>query len=570
MSATSAHGGAGPILFLHIPKTAGTALRNFFAKQIGEERVTRGLPTMRLEDALIRYAGYDAICGHFLGEQGRPLPADRISMTILREPVDRFLSYFYFRKFDVQHSPVDQRVRAMDVDQFIDSLSENDMDDLNMQTSMLYPFGARSLGILPLSDRLSAAFEAIEQFDYIGIHSEIDDLACMICARFGWSPEQTLERTKVTSRRSSASDLAASSRKKLETFLEPDRLLFERASARFRQLRRRSILGPGLAAPRIASTPAMTDCVEERATPRVSSQEPREFGDRRLEFTSVWAVGEMSGDSQALIGETLHLYMEFIAHEAVDDLTAGFLIRDEQGLPVFGTNTHLLGEKYRLEPGVYSCGFSFVNRAERGEYTIDANLIRNGSHLEGCYHWKEKAARYDVHESAAVYFAGRVMMDASVTLSQVSTQGGVTVERIPWDASKPALSSGRFNPPLADFSARITQLSALSETEAGTELLVNMELHNTGTETWRAHGKRPVCLSYHWHDRDGGVIERDGLRTSLLRDVLPGETIRLVGLLRVPQRTGALNLIWTLVQEEVGWFDENNADAQCSGFVIVT
>jgi hypothetical protein len=95
-----------------------------------------------------------------------------------------------------------------------------------------------------------------------------------------------------------------------------------------------------------------------------------------------------------------------------------------------------------------------------------------------------------------------------------------------------ALALGRLNPAITDHSAKIALLSEVCEIPAGAELLAPVEVQNTGAQTWWAHGKRPVNLSYHWHDRKGNVIEHDGLRTPLPRDIGPGESVRLSGLLR--------------------------------------
>ncbi len=557
-----------PLLFLHIPKTAGTALRSLFARELGEDRVTKGLPAMPLEEALIRYADFDAICGHFHAQQGCPLPAGRLSITVLRDPVDRFLSYFYFRKFDAQESLIDQRVRSLDVEGFIDQLTNDDADELNMQTTLLYPLGTDAQTLPRWPERVRAAQRALDRIDYVGIHDEIDDFVCMLCARMGWSSDTALERINVTSQRAAPEHLSAAARKRLDHFLQHDRAVYEHAVERFRQQRRTAILRPGPLQdrPRIA-TDASTAGIVPRAAPTPA---PREFGDRRLELLNVWAVGELSGNSAVLIGEQLNIHVDFVAHEPADDLTIGFLIRDERGLPVYGTNTRLLGDTCRVTPGTYRVTFSLMNRIADGAYVIDAKLICSGSHLKGCYHWKDEATRFDVHGWATTYFAGRAMMDPTAYFVRTSSKGSIKPHALPLDPTKPALSTGRLNPPLDDFSARIAVACELPAVQTGTELLVDVELENTGAETWRANGKRPVCLSYHWHDMKGHVIEFDGVRTRLPRDIAPGERVQVVGLLRSPQAAGALRLTWTLVQEEIAWFDQSNPDARCQRDVRIT
>ncbi|MEO5561406.1 MAG: Wzt carbohydrate-binding domain-containing protein [Dokdonella sp.] len=554
------------ILFLHLPKTAGTALRNLFARHLGEDQVSKNL-NMRLEEALGRYSDFRAICGHLHAEQGQTLPRERVSITVLRDPIDRFLSYFYFRKFDAQNHAVDRRVLSLDIDQYIDELADGDLVDLNLQTALLYPLGTQSLTILSWPERVAAAQVALDDIDFVGIHSEIDDFVSMIAARMGWAGDKALDRVNVTSRRVAPDQLAPASRRKLDELLQYDRLVYEHAVERFRRLRRASILASGV---RRNVRPAMgTQNGADRQQSSRGVSAPREFGDRRLEIASVRVSGEMSGASLAMIGEQIMIYIEFVAHEAADKVTAGFLIRDERGLPVFGTTTHLLGDTHHVAPGRYCFCFAFVNRMEGGAYTVDAMLIRNNSYLEGCHHWKDNAASFDVHGWATVSFNGRVMMDARATFAQLSAQGSIEARRVSIDPSTPALSSGRLNSPLRDFSARITPLSSLPAVSMGAELLVNIDIENTGVETWRAYGKHLVSLSYHWLDADNNVITFDGLRTCLPRDLEPGERILLHGLLRAPHRTGELRLIWTMVQEGVSWFDSKDAQSKCCVDVTV-
>jgi hypothetical protein len=558
------------ILFFHLPKTAGTALRNLFARHLGEEQVSKNLGLVPLKDSLIRNADLTAICGHFRARQGDLLPADRVSITVLRNPLDRFLSDFFFRKFDNHQRLIDQRVRALDIDAFIAQLSDNDADELNIQTTLLYPLGTAQLAALPWSEKAAAAKHALDQFDLVGVHAEIDDLVCMVCARMGWHDHAPLDRANVTSRRIPVDELSTRSRSKLDVLLAPDRSVFEHALARFKQLRRAAILtGPcATALPQTDST-ALTAPPMQSATSSVLPA-PREFGDRRLEITAVSVGGELSGPNEVLIGEKLNIHIDFIAHERVEEVSAGLSIHDERGVLVFGTNTYLLGDTYRVSRGTYSCRLAFIYRGEPGEFLVDVNLIRNGSHLEGCYHWKEQVARLYVSGSVATNFEGKVFMDASAGLVSVSPGGRVESERVAVHTTNNVLALGRLNPAITDHSAKITLLSEFREVPAGGELLVQIELKNTGAQTWWAHGKRPVNLSYHWHDRKGNVIEQDGLRTPLPRDVGPGESIRLPGLLRAPQRVGALRLTWTLVQEEVAWFDEHDRRAKSCVEVLVT
>lgn len=564
------------IFFFHIPKTAGTALQNLFATRMGDDRVTRPL-AMRMDEALTRHAEASAICGHFFVEQGQKLPRDRVSLTVLRNPVDRFLSYFYFRKHNVERAVIDHRVHSLDVEAFIDKLGEADLEELNLQTTMLCPLGTSTPAMLSLPERVAAAKRAVDSFDLVGVHEEIDDFVCMICARRGWPAETSLSRINVTSRQQPEERLSMRARSKLERLMQHDHEVYEHAAMRFRQSRRASIAGSTSHA---LVRHGVFDSSLPPSVPHLPAREqmpPDESGNHHAELLHASASGQISGDNAVLIGEQLNVHIDLVVHEPLDEFAVAFLIRDEWNVPVFGTNTYLLGDAYSASPGTYRITFSFINRVGPGTYLIDASLsrvnpslLRKSRYLQDCLDLKKSACRFNVYGWATPHFEGRVMMDVSAEVIKTSPLGRVEVLDVPPKRPGFTFSIGTLNLPLRDFSARVCMLGDLPTAPAGMELLIELEIENTGCEIWRVNGKQPVCLSYHWHDLDGNVIVFDGLRTRFPRDVHPGNRVRLIGLLQVPMNSGAARLTWTLVQEHVAWFDQAEPAAQCHVDVLVS
>lgn len=122
-------------------------------------------------------------------------------------------------------------------------------------------------------------------------------------------------------------------------------------------------------------------------------------------------------------------------------------------------------------------------------------------------------------------------------------------------------SSDWKNPPIRDFGARVSLLSPPSMMRAGETVSTLVNLENTGSETWGACGEQPVHVSYYWTDETGDVVEAEGLRTSLTRDLEPGECVSVLAALRAPNTVGNLCLVCTLVQEGVAWFDRHQPEA---------
>jgi phosphoglycerol transferase MdoB-like AlkP superfamily enzyme len=87
---------------------------------------------------------------------------------------------------------------------------------------------------------------------------------------------------------------------------------------------------------------------------------------------------------------------------------------------------------------------------------------------------------------------------------------------------------------------------------AGAKVLVPLEIHNCSAQPWAAFaGER---LAYHWWHEDESSSHYEGIRTLLMRDVLPGESIRLWASLQAPSEVGRQMLQWAMLEENVTWW----------------
>jgi hypothetical protein len=83
-------------LFVHLPKTAGTSFRSALAKVLGDEAVSPLFLASRLsEQDITRLDRYRVIAGHISIDDATAFRS-RCLLTILRNPIDRCLSWYYF------------------------------------------------------------------------------------------------------------------------------------------------------------------------------------------------------------------------------------------------------------------------------------------------------------------------------------------------------------------------------------------------------------------------------------------------------------------------------------------
>lgn len=107
-------------VFVHIPKTAGTSFREALCAGFGSEAVSPAFAASRISpEEAERLSTYQVISGHIsMADVTRHFP-DVEAFTILREPIDRTLSWYYFARQQAGglHADVDA-AKAHDVEAF--------------------------------------------------------------------------------------------------------------------------------------------------------------------------------------------------------------------------------------------------------------------------------------------------------------------------------------------------------------------------------------------------------------------------------------------------------------------
>jgi hypothetical protein len=109
--------------------------------------------------------------------------------------------------------------------------------------------------------------------------------------------------------------------------------------------------------------------------------------------------------------------------------------------------------------------------------------------------------------------------------------------------------------PLAQFNEEITSTVGELHARPGIRIRVPVRIRNPTSESWASCGKYPINVSYRWLDSDSGhMLNIEGERTILPRQVRPGGEISLEADVAVPNQNGNLTLKISLVQEGVAWF----------------
>ncbi|MBX3314983.1 MAG: hypothetical protein KF906_11750 [Actinobacteria bacterium] len=190
--------GAPLYLFVHLQKTAGTALFKRMRHHFGTEHVyprpeEQGTAEAVLDVELLleRLAadpsGYRAVTGHFPLAVASFLPPGTRTFTLLRDPVERTLSFLRHQR------EVDPRFEGWDLEEMYEHWATTSGDLLlNHQVKMLSirpeEMTAGALSPVVVDDaRVATAKEALtDRIDVWGIQERFDDFCAELATTFGW------------------------------------------------------------------------------------------------------------------------------------------------------------------------------------------------------------------------------------------------------------------------------------------------------------------------------------------------------------------------------------------------
>lgn len=541
------------LFFDHIPKTAGSSMQVFFSEAFGPERVTPTLRSMKPASSLFLYGDREVIIGHFNFIPGESLPDGYISATVLRNPLNRTLSDYYYQIFDVpEHelSSIELKWKSLSIEQ---AFSDPEICNrfANYQAVHFASFFHPTPQNLPEDELLRLAKKGLDQYDLVGTTERLSEFCEELKRIFDLPRDVMLKRVNVTSTRKGFSELPAAVQRRIEEINRVDMELWRYAEQLFETKTKRFQL----------SDKQMTVAATEEISSSVSADSPDvtpiNIEDGFLELLEVSVTNRMRPGQGLLSGEQVVLSITFRCHRDIDDLTIGYSIHHESGLHLFGVNTRLMGYKLMCKAGRdYRVDFSFTVNLGIGYYFVNVSAHSGLTHLERCYFWKERVAYFAVDGFVGVQFEGLVRLMPVCNVGE----GLEVIDTA--DQSFAFKLIGFDTPPLGEIKGSICVLAdSVPPVRPGEQFSIMLEIAHQGTEDWICEGTRPVNIAYHWRDMEGNVVIFDGARTPLPGRILrAGDTVRAAALVDAPKQAGRFVLELTLVQEMVCWFEERGVE----------
>jgi hypothetical protein len=381
------------IVFDHLPKTGGTSVRTALAAALGDSGSVTEVSCPH-HVAIKGANGRRLLASHFWFFPGEPLAPGWLYATMLREPVERFLSQYYFHRTlrtAVQSGALnDPRVVGavhLDLADYVDGPEELRVASSNVQALHYAWRYCDAPERLADKDLIDAAIASLEGYDEVGVFTNMRAFVDNCCDRLD-VPRQPVPHLNVTMGRLPRERVSPAVLATLVSRNSADAALYKWAQQRHRASRNARMSTRSAASSRAAAR-------------RV------EFGSRHVEIVASHCEGVASGSSAVRPGEAVVVRLSARATIAANDLTLGIAVRDRESRLVYATNSSQGGRPVRVVPGQFLQWSFLIDAAlEPGEYHVTLAIHRGLSHLDGCFHWLENAVSFSVEAPAPPDHAG--------------------------------------------------------------------------------------------------------------------------------------------------------------------
>ncbi len=142
------------------------------------------------------------------------------------------------------------------------------------------------------------------------------------------------------------------------------------------------------------------------------------YGNFRAEIAGVEFLNGNGRNARVFsAGEKVTLKVRLKAHEDIERIVAGFLIRDRFGQDIFGTNSHHLSKITSLKSGeMLEYCYSFNLNIGPGKYTLTTAVHRDVTHVDESYHWCDNILSFEVTGSKDYFFTGLSKLDVTLDI----------------------------------------------------------------------------------------------------------------------------------------------------------
>lgn len=242
-----------PLVFVHVPKTAGTTLKRVFAREYGHESLFKTLPEEDLEGTVARFRDLDhedrsrvrLIQGHMPFGIHQVLGEPVQYVTMLRNPVDRVVSHYYYARRLPEHYLHDAIRAGMTLKEYVTTAGGGlslELDNGQTRSIAGAPHHLLEVGACT-EEMLELAKQNLDRhFGAVGLLERFDESLLVFRRAFGWGIPFYVRRN-VTRNRPRVREIDADTLAVIEDHNRLDMELYRYATQRLDDRIRQ--LGPG-------------------------------------------------------------------------------------------------------------------------------------------------------------------------------------------------------------------------------------------------------------------------------------------------------------------------------------
>lgn len=224
-------------LFLHLPKTAGTSLRHALQEAYGAEAVSPHVNACFLQNSDLELLNrFTFICGHLSFSDAHRLFPDAAMMTVVRNPVERCLSWYWYAR--------STSIECLDDAEFLDVHAAKRFDPEtffslppavvfhNIHNRMTRQLGGHACNRhINLEAAFKQAQTTLKQCIWIGRQEHLDQDLQRLSRLFPKLSGLTMPKSNVTAKRSTSTTLSKTTIENIRTLNCFDQPLYEQAWA---------------------------------------------------------------------------------------------------------------------------------------------------------------------------------------------------------------------------------------------------------------------------------------------------------------------------------------------------
>lgn len=226
-----------PALFLHIQKTAGTAIVNSARQMYGERMTSHGDCWGRQPAEL---ADLPFVSGHIGYDYARHLMHDRYSFVFLRDPVERILSLYYFcRERNPEEFMIYRKAVELDVESFLLAGRSDPWVRKNIWNNQVWQLAHgyahldnRRIDDFAPEQLLDLAVSHLDAFSFVGFTETFDRDAEIVLDALDMPALAAGEQVNATVGRPIRADMSATALEYLDELTRLDRILYAEARSR--------------------------------------------------------------------------------------------------------------------------------------------------------------------------------------------------------------------------------------------------------------------------------------------------------------------------------------------------